>query len=410
VAGVTRVVKAARDRLPDRVAIGVLTKMFPPELVDAVIDQAQARELRKRSLPARLTVYFTLAMWLWREHGYEEVLRQLIDGLGWSGAGPDETDVAWSGSITKARARLGVEPLRLLFEQVAGPIASEATPGCFWRGLRLTAIDGSTMDVPDSPANRAAFDGPGNAEHHSAFPQVQLLLHAECGTKALLNACFDGYRTAEQTLAVRLFDSLGPGMLVLADRNFLGYKLWRDAAATGAQLVWRVRGSVPLPVLERLEDGSYLSRLKPLRKSWGDPITMRIIEYSVTTRDEHGTTISELFCLATTLLDPQAWPIEEFPAIYHERWRIETLLDAVKTDLRGGTDVLTRSQSPDGTRQEIWALLCLYQALADLVTDAARHHRVDPDRISFLRARNTARRSVSRITADFPPSSTAARP
>ncbi|WP_179855727.1 transposase domain-containing protein, partial [Paractinoplanes atraurantiacus] len=98
-AGATRVVKAARDRLPDRVAIGVLTKTFPPELVDAVIDQAKARELRKRSLPARLTVYFTLAMWLWREHGYEEVLRQLIDGLGWSGAGPDETDVAWSGSI-----------------------------------------------------------------------------------------------------------------------------------------------------------------------------------------------------------------------------------------------------------------------------------------------------------------------
>lgn len=409
-AGATRVVKAARDRLPDRVAIGVLTKTFPPELVDAVIDQAKARELRKRSLPARLTVYFTLAMWLWREHGYEEVLRQLIDGLGWSGAGPDETDVAWSGSITKARARLGIEPLRLLFTRVAGPVASEPMPGCFWRGLRLTAIDGSTMDVPDSPANREAFDGPGTTEYPGAFPQVQLMLHAECGTKALLNARFDGYRTAEQTLAVGLFDSFKPGMLVLADRNFLGYKLWRDATATGAHLVWRVRGSITLPVLERLADGSYLSRLKPLRKSWGEPIIMRIIEYSVTTRDEDGASVSELFCLATTLLDPQAWPIEEFPAIYHERWRIETLLDAVKTDLRGGADVLTRSQSPDGTRQEIWALLCLYQALADLVTDAARHHRVDPDRISFLRARNTARRSVSRITADFPPSPPATSP
>jgi hypothetical protein len=401
---VTRVVKAARDRLPDRVAIGVLTKTFPPELVDVVVDQAQARELRKRSLPARLTVYFTLAMWLWREHGYEEVLRQLIDGLGWAGAVPDETDVAWSGSITKARARLGVEPLRLLFTKVAGPVATEQMPGCFWRGLRLTAIDGSAMDVPDSPANRAAFDGPGNDEQHGAFPQVRLLVHAECGTKAVLNACFDGYRIAEQTLAGRLFGSFGPGMLVLADRNFLSWKLWRAAAATGAQLVWRVRDSFTLPVVERLADGSYLSRLKPLRKSWGEPIVVRIIEYTVTTRDEHGATVSELFCLATTLLDPQAWPIEEFPGTYRERWRVETLLDAVKTDLRGGTDVLTRSQSPDGTRQEIWALLCLYQALADLVGDAARHHRVDPDRISFLRARNTARRSVSRITADFPPS------
>jgi hypothetical protein len=395
--------------LPDRVAIGVLTKTFPPELVDAVIDEAQAREQRKRSLPARPTTYFTLAMWLWREHGYEEVLRQLIDGLGWSGAGPDEADVAWSGSITKARARLGVEPLRLLFARVAGPVAQPGMPGCFWRGLRLTAIDGSTLDVPNSPANRAEFDGPSNDTGPGAFPQVRLLVHAECGTKALLNATFDGYRTAETVLAGRLFDSFTPGMLVLADRNFLSWKLWRDAA-TRAELLWRVSDSFTLPVLERLADGSYLSQLKPPRKKDGDPITVRIIEYTVTTRDEHGATTSELFCLATTLLDEQAWPIEEFPALYHERWRAETLLNAVKTDLRGGPDILTRSQSPEGTRQEIWALFCLYQALADLVGDAARHHRVDPDRISFLRARNTARRSVPRITADFPPSPATTRP
>lgn len=408
-AGETRIVRAARDRLPDRVAIGVLTKTFPPELVDAVIDEAQAREQRKRSLPARPTTYFTLAMWLWREHGYEEVLRQLIDGLGWSGAGPDEADVAWSGSITKARARLGVEPLRLLFARVAGPVAQPGMPGCFWRGLRLTAIDGSTLDVPNSPANRAEFDGPSNDTGPGAFPQVRLLVHAECGTKALLNATFDGYRTAETVLAGRLFDSFTPGMLVLADRNFLSWKLWRDAA-TRAELLWRVSDSFTLPVLERLADGSYLSQLKPPRKKDGDPITVRIIEYTVTTRDEHGATTSELFCLATTLLDEQAWPIEEFPALYHERWRAETLLNAVKTDLRGGPDILTRSQSPEGTRQEIWALFCLYQALADLVGDAARHHRVDPDRISFLRARNTARRSVPRITADFPPSPATTRP
>jgi hypothetical protein len=395
--------------LPDRVAIGVLTKTFPPGLVDEVIDEAGAREQRKRSLPARPTTYFTLAMWLWREHGYEEVLRQLIDGLGWSGAGPDEADVAWSGSITKARARLGVEPLRLLFARVAGPVARPGMPGCFWRGLRLTAIDGSTLDVPNSPQNRAEFDGPSNDAGPGAFPQVRLLVHAECGTKALLNATFDGYRSAETVLAGRLFGSFTPGMLVLADRNFLSWKLWRDAAATRAELLWRVSDSFTLPVLERLADGSYLSRLNPPRKKDGDPITVRIIEYTVTTRDEYGATTSELFCLATTLLDPKQWPIEEFPALYHERWRAETLLDAVKTDLRGGPDVLTRSQSPEGTRQEIWALFCLYQALADLVGDAARHHRVDPDRISFLRARNTARRSVPRIPADFPPSPTTTR-
>jgi hypothetical protein len=300
--------------------------------------------------------------------------------------------------------------LRLLFSRVAGPVAQAAMPGCFWRGLRLTAIDGSCLDVPDSPANRAEFDGPSTDTGPGAFPQVRLVVHAECGTKALLGAAFDGYRTAETVLAGRLFDSFGPGMLVLADRNFLSWRLWRDAAATGAELLWRVSDSFTLPVIQRLADGSYLSRLRPPRKKDGDPITVRVIEYSVITRDQHGATISELFCLATTLLDPQAWPIEDIPDLYHQRWRVETLLDAVKTDLRGGPDVLTRSHSPDGTRQEIWALLCLYQALAELVGDAARHHHIDPDQISFLRARNTARRSVSRIPADFSPSPTPPRP
>lgn len=400
--------KAARDRLPDRVAIGVLTRTFPPGLVDMVIDEAGAREQRKRSLPARLVTYFVLAMWLWREHGYEEVLRQLVDGLGWSGAddgdGPDEADVAWSGSITKARTRLGVEPLRLLFARVAGPTGSPDLPGCFWRGLRLTVMDGSTMDVADSKDNRAAFDGPSNEAGPGAFPQVRLLVHAECGSKALLGATFDGYRTAETVLAGRLLGSLGPGMLMMADRQFLSWRLWRDAAATGAELLWRVSDSFTLPVIGRLPDGSYLSRLKPPRKRDGDPITVRIIEYTVTTTDEHGAQHSELFCLATTLLDPDTAPIEQIPALYHERWRGETLLDVVKTDLRGGADVVARSQHPDGVRQEMWALFCLYQALAHLVGDAARHYRIDPDRISFLRARNAARRSVSRIQAGFPPS------
>src|SRR6266545_3542326 len=334
VAGVTRIVKAARDRLPDRVAIGVLTRTFPPELV-------------------------------------EEVMRQLLDGLAWSGAddgGPDEADVAWSGSITKARTRLGPDPLRLLFTRAAGPTGSPEMAGCFWRGQRLTVIDGSTMDVADSKENRAAFDG---------------------------------HRVAETVLAQRVLGSFGPGMLVMADRQFLSWKLWRDAAATKADLLWRVSDSFTLPVIKRLPDGSYLSRLNPPRNKDGDPITVRVIEYTVTTRDEHGEQHSELFCLATTMLDPHTAPIEEIPALYHERWRGETLLDVVKTDVRGGADVLLRSQSPAGIRQEMWALFCLYQALAHLVGDAARHYRIDPDRISFLRARNAARRSVSRIQAGF---------
>lgn len=409
VAGVTREVKAARDRLPDRVAVGVLTRTFPPESVDEAIEGAGARELRRRALPARMTAYFTLGMWLWPEHGYEEVLRQMTDGLSWAGldgeAGDEVGDVPWSGSIAKARARLGPEPLRAMFSQVAGPVGAKETPGVFWRGLRLTAVDGSTLDVPDSDKNRDVFGGPSNAGGDGPFPQVRLVTHAECGTRALIGAVFDGYEVSEIELTRRLLPSFGEDMLVLADRNFPGYELWRDAAATGAHLLWRMSAAFTLPVLERLPDGTYLSALKPPRKSGGPPIPVRVIEYTVTTVGQDGTeAVSELFCLATTLLDPVKWPVEEIPDLYPERWNNETLLDAVKTDLRGGADVVLRSQSPDGVRQETWALLCVYQALSQLRTDAAAHHKVDPDRISFTRVRNAARRSVSKIGAAFPPS------
>jgi hypothetical protein len=137
-------------------------------------------------------------------------------------------------------------------------------------------VDGSTMDVPDSQADRDAFDGPCNADGPGACPQVRLVAHAECGTKALLDATFDGYRVAETTLAARLLGSLGPGMLVMADRNFLSWRLWRDAAATGAHLLWRASDSFTLPVLERLSDGSYRSALRPPRKRDGPPIAVRL--------------------------------------------------------------------------------------------------------------------------------------
>ncbi|HEX8348136.1 MAG TPA: hypothetical protein VF657_25905 [Actinoplanes sp.] len=196
----------------------------------------------------------------------------------------------------------------------------------------------------------------------------------------------------------------------MADRNFLSWSLWRQAAATGADLLWRASDSFTLPIVERLPDGSYLSVLRAPRKRDGPPFTVRVIEYTVSTTDEHTTRTSELFCLVTTLLDADKWPIEEIPALYKDRWSGETMLAAVKTHLRGGPDVLLRSQHPDGVRQEMWALFCLYQALADLIGDAAQHLRTDPDRISFLRARNAARRSVPRIEAGFPHSPAATRP
>jgi hypothetical protein len=405
VAWATREAKAAKDRVSDRVAIGVLTQMFPPALVDAAVAEAGVSQKRRRDLPSRLMVYFTLAMWLWREHGYEEVLRQLTDGMVWAGVGDDDlgdadSDVPWSGSITKARQRLGPAPVKLMFREVAGPVGTVETAGVFWRGMRLTAVDGFTLDVPDSDANREEFGGPSDGP----FPQVRVVAHAEVGTRALIEVAFGSYDTGEKTLVRDLCGSMKPGMLTIFDRGFAGYELWEKFASTGADLLVRMPSTFTLPVKKALSDGSYLS---VLRFRGRRHITVRVIEYTVITTDTDADgaprEVSELFCLATTLLDPQEAPIEEIPGLYAQRWEAETVIRAVKTDLRGGIQIRLRSHSADGVRQEVWSLLCVYQALSRLITYAAGHHQLDPDRISFTRARNIARRSVNWTGGSFSP-------
>jgi len=298
--------------------------------------------------------------------GYDGVLRTLVDGLRDTAAGWGQWKVPFTASISKARDRLGPEVMRLLFGRVAGPVGSPDTAGVFWRGLRLVAVDGTTLDVPDSAGNTETFGRPSNTAGGGAYPQVRLVAVAECGTRAVLDAAFGPYRTAEQTLTRDLLVSLKPAMLLLADRNFLGWQLWREAAATGAELLWRARASFNLPVRRVLADGTYLSELRPARRRDGDPIPVRVIEYSIVSDD--GT--SELFCLLTTLLDPATAPAAELAGLYAQRWELETALKEIKVSQRGSSVVL-RSHHPDGVRQEIWAMLCVYQALRDLITQAA---------------------------------------
>jgi hypothetical protein len=408
VAGVTREVSAVGSRLPDRVVIGVLTSVFSPALVDEVIDVVGAREQRRRSLPARLTVYFTLALWLFMGCGYDAVLRNLAEGLAWAGGGWGSWRVPSTGSITKARARLGPAPLRLLFERVAGPVGTEDMPGVFWRGLRLVAVDGTTVEVPDSAANSAAFGRPtGSAGWQGAYPQVTVVALAECGTRALIDAAFGGYRAGEQTLAGQLAPSMRAGMLVLADRNFPSVKLWRKATANGAQLLWRVKAKIfTLPVGQVLPDGTFLSQITSGKGRAQQQVSVRVIDYTVTTTTTcGGPQASEPFRLITTLTDPAQAPARELAELYHQRWQIETLFAAIKTTQRGGAGVILRSHHPDGVRQELWAMLCTYHALRGLMATAADTSGTSPLQISFTRALHAARRSLAHAAA-FPPADT----
>jgi DDE family transposase len=269
------------------------------------------------------------------------------------------------------------------------------------------SLDGTTLDVQDTAANWERFGGPTTKDGQGlrlrgAFPQLRVVALAECATRALIAAAAGGYDTGEKTLTRRLLSRLHAGMLVLADRNFPGYELWRDAAATGADLLWRVGASFSLPVDRVLDDGTYLSRLKAPRalgRAGAGDITVRVVEYHLTDADG---TVTETFALITNLLDPTAAPARELAELYHDRWQIETALGAFKSQLKGDGVVL-RSKTPDGAEQELWALLCAYHAIRDLICAAAALAEREPLRVSFVNALDAVRAPVGDPGA-FPPS------
>src|SRR6202163_312317 len=250
-------------RLSDLVSVGLLTRVFPPELVDQVIAAAGRTELRHRSLTARVMAYFSVGMALHSEGSYEDVLSLLTDGLSWA-SGEDPIVLASKSAIFQARARLGAEPVAGLFERVAVPLAEPGAPGAWRAGRRLVAIDGTCLDVADTAENAQWFGRPGvNKGEQAAFPQVRLVALVECGTHAVFDAAVGPYTTAENTLAGALIDGLEPKMLLLADRGFCGFPLWQKAVATGADLLWRAKANMKPRPIETLDDGSWLAELRP---------------------------------------------------------------------------------------------------------------------------------------------------
>ena len=209
------------------------------------------------------------------------------------------------------------------------------------------------------------------------------------------------YRTDEITLARDVVPALRKGMLCLADRFFPGYKLWRTAAQTGADLLWRTRQNARLDVDRRLADGSYLSRIYAStsdRRNQRRGITVRAIDY----RLKDVKDAEPIYRLVTTILDPTQAPATELAALYHERWEIETALDELKTHLRGAQIVL-RSKTPDLAKQEFWGLLMAHYAIRGLMHEAALKADVDPDRLSFLHSVRVVQRRMARYAA-IPPS------
>ncbi len=387
-------------RLSDLVSVGVLTRTFPPTLVDEVVAGCGRTELRIRSLPARVMAYFSIGMALHSEGSYDDVLALLSDGLAWT-SGDEPIALPSKSAIFQARSRLGSEPLQKLFSRVATPLATAVTPGAWLRGRRLVAIDGTCLDVADTPANSDHFGRPGvNKGEQAAFPQARVVAVAECGTHAIFDAVVGKYTTSESALSGDLLSRLGKGMLCLADRGFYSFEAWQKASKTGADLCWRVKDNLKLPSRKDLCDGSYLAQVFHSTKDRKrrHPVTVRVIEYTI----EDGRQPVGPFRLITTILDPDEAGALELAGTYAQRWEIESAFDELKTHQRGPRTVL-RSKSPDLVLQEIWGHLCCHYAIRTLMWEAADHLGADPDRVSFVAALRIARRSIS-AARDFSPS------
>lgn len=389
-------------RLSDLVSVGVLTKVLPPSVVDEVIASCERTEQRRRSLPARSVAYFAMGMALHSDGSYEDVLALISDGLAWADRREGSGRLANKAAISHARDRLGAEVMQKLFGRVAVPLATAGTPGCWLAGRRLVAVDGTCLDLADTPANDVFFGRPGVSKgEKSAFPQARVVALAECGTHAMFDAVIGSYTSSENALTGDLLErSLTAGMLCLADRGFYSFHAWQNATATGADLLWRVKNNQKLDSIEDLPDGSYLAQVfdsvKDRKRQ--HPVTVRVIGYTI----KDGRDTAGPFRLITTILNPEEASAIILAGAYAQRWEIETSFDELKTHQRGPRAVL-RSKSPELVLQEIWGHLCCHYAIRTLMLETALAAGRDPDRVSFVAALRITRRSIAQQGA-FPPS------
>jgi Insertion element 4 transposase N-terminal/Transposase DDE domain len=355
--------------------IGELTRIVPFEMVDEALAQTGAVQRRIRLVPARVTVYLLLAGALFSGLGYRQVFDRLCAGLGALALVRPS-----ASALRQARQRLGPAPMKALFDLVRGPAATTAAAG-WWRGLRVVAIDGTLLPVPDSLANLAVFTRQRLGNGISGYPQLRLAALVACGTRSVIGAAFGPAATGELEYARRLAVDLRAGMLLLGDRNFAAAALVNYWAGTGADLLVRCKSGRTLPPVARCRDGSTLARIGAL--------TVRVIDAEISIRTAAGTRTGH-YRLLTTLTDPSVHPAQELVRLYHERWEIETAYAELKSTILGGR--VLRARTPDGVEQEVWALLTAYQALRTAMTDATDSvPNTDPDRAGFTTALAAAR-------------------
>ena len=365
----------------EHLGVGVLSLCFPLETVIGVIATCGKKEKRVRDLPAALMVYYVIALSLFPGVAYQSVLRWLTCGLQW--LGNHVFRVACRSSLSDARIRLGSLPMRKLHEKMALPLEDKSLPGSYFKGLLKVAFDGSTLALQDTKTNAETFGRPSNQHGEAAWPSARFVALVECGTHLIIGAELGGYNDSEITLAKSLVPHLRPGMLCMADRLFPGYELWKQFAATGAQLLWRAKISVPLKKIEVLADGSYLAEWLPKeeKRKGNKAVIVRVIEYTLKDKGLVGGK-AEVYRLITTIFDLELASAMELVALYPERWEIEITIKEGKTILRKGRITL-RSKKPDLVRQEFWGMILAHYLVRKMMAQAALDRKCDPDKLSY---------------------------
>lgn len=374
---------AQGNHATQHLGFGMLALCFPMRKVQEIVRDCGKASRRIRDLPAEVVVFYVIALSLFPGVAYQSVLEWLITGLQWLGDG--RFRVNSKGALSRARTRLGAEPLKRMHERLAEPVNDGSLPGCRWKGFHLVAIDGSTLAVQDTPSNDSEFGRSTNQHGKGIWPLARFVALAELGTHMVFAAQLGGYRDGETALAAKVLRHLRPGMLCLADRLFPGYELWKRAAATGAHLLWRAKTGLSLKRTRDLADGSWLAEWRPCGAKRGDrrKQLVRVVEYKLREPGAKGS--GETYRLITTLLDETAAGARELAGLYPERWEIELTIKEGKTVLRKG-QVTLRSKTPELVKQEFWGLLLAHYLVRRMMAGAASGRGIDPDTLSYQRS------------------------
>jgi len=372
---------------------------IPIEVINNTIAKSDRPTQRVRKLPAHLVVCLVIAFSFWSKAAMRDVLKNLVDGLSvqWTRLS-QYWKVPNSASISEARQRLGCQVMRQLFERVVRPLATPETAGAFLNGLRLMAVDGTLLDVPDTEANARVFGYPGTRfGNHAAFPKVRLVLLIEAGTHLITDALICPYRMGERRRALRLLRSIGAGMLLMWDRGLHSFGMVQATLAQRGHYLGRVPANVKFEVEQVLSDGSYLSWIYPdpkSKKKAATRIQVRVLEYSIEQPNQAEQTLT--YRLITSLLAPQQFPALLLAQQYHQRWEVETTIDEVKTHLLG-RKVQIRSLKPREVVPEIYGLLLGHWAVRSLMVQAAQIEGISPLRLSFTGTLHVLRRAVAKF-------------